>query len=286
MLPTERRRRFREHLAGNVCLQPASVFDPLSARLADALGFEIGMFAGSVASAVVLGAPDIAVLSLPELAAQAARVTRTTDISLLVDADHGYGNALGAMRTVRELEEAGVSALTLEDTALPLVYGSPGENLISTDEMVAKLRAALEARTDPQTVVVGRTHALRTHGIDEATARVKAFAATGVDAIFVVSASGRDDLRAIGEAAGGLPLMLGGADTGLTDQELAALGVRIVIRGHATLQASVKAIHDVLSNQAQGKPASEVRGLLAPSELMDVALGTAAYDRLRSDYLG
>ena len=103
MLPTERRRRFREHLAGTTCLQPASVFDPLSARLADALGFEIGMFAGSVASAVVLGAPDIAVLSLPELAAQAARITRTTDISLLVDAGGGSDNeraprSLGAGR--------------------------------------------------------------------------------------------------------------------------------------------------------------------------------------------
>src|SRR5512134_1750371 len=143
MLLSERRERYRRVLAGSVCVHPASVFDAISARLAASLGFEIGMFAGSIASATVLGAPDLVVLTLTEFADQIRRITRGSDISLMVDADHGYGNALNVMRTVEELETSGVSALTIEDTVLPLPFGGAGEGLISTAEMVRKLRGAV-----------------------------------------------------------------------------------------------------------------------------------------------
>src|SRR3954464_5747629 len=113
---TERRQRFRAVLAGNVCVHPGSVFDPMSARIAEELGFEVGMFGGSTASLTVLGAPDLIVLTLTEFANQAPRICRAVKtLPLLVDADHGYGNALSAMRTVEELEAAGISAMTLED---------------------------------------------------------------------------------------------------------------------------------------------------------------------------
>src|SRR5438552_13753184 len=121
---TDRRRRFRAILKGGRCYHPASVFDPLSARIAEDLGFEIGMFAGSTASMTVLGAPDLIVLTLSEFAAQAYRICRAGNLALLVDADHGYGNALNAKRTVEELETAGVSALSLEDTDLTRPYGT------------------------------------------------------------------------------------------------------------------------------------------------------------------
>src|SRR3954470_17724652 len=114
---TDRRRRFREILKGGRCYHPASVYDPLSARIAQELGFECGMFAGSTASLTVLGAPDLILLTLTEFADQARRIGRAArGLPLLVDADHGYGNALNAMRTVEELEAAGVAAMTLEDT--------------------------------------------------------------------------------------------------------------------------------------------------------------------------
>ncbi|HET7594321.1 MAG TPA: isocitrate lyase/phosphoenolpyruvate mutase family protein, partial [Stellaceae bacterium] len=120
---TERRRRFRAILPGQRCIRPASVFDAISARIAEDLGFEAGMFAGSVASLAVLGAPDLIVLTLSEFAGQAYRICRAGNLALLVDADHGYGNALNVMRTVQELETAGVAALTIEDTALPAGFG-------------------------------------------------------------------------------------------------------------------------------------------------------------------
>src|SRR5208282_4019634 len=124
---TDRRRRFRAVLSGTRCVHPASVFDPISARIAEDLGFEVGMLAGSVASFAVLGAPDLMVLTLSELAEQAYRICRAGNLPLLVDADHGYGNALNAKRTVEELESAGVAALTIEDTLLPASFGALGE---------------------------------------------------------------------------------------------------------------------------------------------------------------
>src|SRR5919206_989207 len=132
---TDRRERFRAVLAGPRCVHPGSVFDPLSARIAEDLGFEVGMFAGSTASLTVLGAPDLIVLTLSEFAAQAYRVNRAGNLPLLVDADHGYGNALSVKRTVEELETAGVAGLTIEDTLLPRSFGDRGETrLVSIEE--------------------------------------------------------------------------------------------------------------------------------------------------------
>ncbi len=121
---TERRERFRALLEGKACIHPASVFDPVSARIAEDLGFELGMFAGSIASLAVLGAPDQTLITLSEFAEQTHRICRAGGLPLLVDADHGYGNALNVMRTVEELETAGIAALTIEDTALPQAFGA------------------------------------------------------------------------------------------------------------------------------------------------------------------
>ncbi len=158
---TERRQRFRAILEGKDCFHPASVFDPLSARIAEDLGFELGMFAGSVASLAVLGAPDQTLITLTEFAEQAHRICRAAALPLLVDADHGYGNALNVMRTVEELETAGIAALTIEDTALPQAYGAgAAAALISLEEGAGKMQAAVAARRDPHLAIVGRTSAL------------------------------------------------------------------------------------------------------------------------------
>src|SRR6185503_13571237 len=122
---------------------------PISVRIAEDIGFEVAMFAGSVASLAVLGAPDLIVLTLTEFAEQALRINRAGTLPLLVDADHGYGNALNVKRTVEELEIAGVAALTIEDTLLPAAYGAAGKmSLISLEEGVGKMKAALAGRQD------------------------------------------------------------------------------------------------------------------------------------------
>ena len=154
---TARRERFRSVLTGDDCVHPASVFDPMSACIAENLGFEAGMLAGSVASMTVLGAPDMILLTLSEFAGQALRISRASGLPLLVDADHGYGNALNVRRTVEELEIAGVAALSIEDTDLPQPYGAGGgSSLVSIDEGVGKMRAALEGRVDAGLVIAGR----------------------------------------------------------------------------------------------------------------------------------
>src|SRR5215475_12871721 len=151
---TERRERLRAIVEGKRCVFPASVYDGISARIAGEVGFEAMMFAGSVGSFSVLAAPDLCVLTLSEFAAQALRINRAGNLPLLVDADHGYGNALNVKRTVEELETAGVAALTIEDTALPRPFGGDGAALIPIAEGVGKLRAALAGRQDPALTIV------------------------------------------------------------------------------------------------------------------------------------
>ena len=217
MNPTERRQRYRSYLAREQCIQPASIFDPISSRLAASLGFEIGMFAGSVASGVVLGAPDITVITLSEFVDQARRITRASDISLMVDSDHGYGNALNVMRTVSELEAAEVCAMSIEDTVLPTPFGEKqGASVVSLEEAVGKMKAAVAAKRDPATVVIGRCAAMSVEGIDSVVARAAAYEAAGVDALFITGLSTEPHVEAV-EAATDLPLMLGSAPAELQD---------------------------------------------------------------------
>src|SRR5215467_4591683 len=167
MRHTEQRKRLRAVFAGNQCVSPASVYDGLSARVAESVGYKLGMLAGSVASNTTLAAPDLIVLTLTEFADQVRRIMRASDLSLIVDADHGYGNALNVMRTVQELEHAGVSGLTIEDTVLPKPFGHSGsDTLTSIEEGVGKMRAAIAARSDPSLIIIGRTSALRIEGVE------------------------------------------------------------------------------------------------------------------------
>ena len=155
---TDRRQRFRAVLAGNRCVHPGSVFDPISARIAEDLGFEVGMFAGSTASLTVLGAPDLIVLTLSEFAGQAYRIGRAGNLPLMVDADHGYGNALNAKRTVEELETAGVAGLSLEDTDLP----TPSAIGISRGAVVPNgVGRSVSSRLRPATPAVSSSSTVR-----------------------------------------------------------------------------------------------------------------------------
>jgi len=265
---TARRLRFRELLAGDRCVHPASVFDPMSARIATDIGFELGMLAGSVASLTVLGAPDIIVLTLSEFADQARRIGRAADLPLLCDADHGYGNALNVMRTTEELEVAGVSGFSIEDTVLPQAHGSAGTaQLTSIEEGTGKMKAALRARVDKSLVIAGRTSAPSISGIDDAIRRAKAYQAAGVDAIFLVGVKTRAELDAVaGEIE--LPMILGGAGAELMDLEyLATRGVRVCLQGHQPFAAAVQAVYNTMRALRDGTPPGRLEGV-APDALM------------------
>jgi carboxyvinyl-carboxyphosphonate phosphorylmutase len=284
-LLSERRKQYRRLLEGNACIHPASVFDPMSARMAASLGFEVGMFAGSIASGTVLGAPDIIVLTLTEFAEQIRRITRGSDLPLMVDADHGYGNALNVMRTVEELETSGVAALMVEDTVLPQPFAGQDEGLVPVEEMLGKLRAAVAARQDPSLVVIGRTGALRRAGLAEAEKRVRAYQETGIDAIFLAGASKREEVEAMHRATR-LPLMLGGAPPALADKSfLASQGVRIALQGHHPFYAAAKAVYDTLKYLREGGAPAGLKDRVASEELLAIAMRQNDYKRWQGDYL-
>ena len=282
---TNRRERFRATLGRRRCIHPASIYDPISSRIADDLGFEAGMLAGSVASLAVLGAPDIVLLTLTEFAAQAYRVNRAGNLPLLVDADHGYGNALNVKRTVEELETAGVVGLTIEDTLLPTPYGATETRLIPIEEAVGKMRAALAGRQDPRLVIVGRTAAVTLTGIADAIARLKAYEAAGVDMLFIAGVKSRAELDAIATAVK-LPLFLGSAGRELYDIDyLSARNVRVCLQGHTPIMAAINAVHATLKALREGKPGWEFENISPPSDLMKRATRQAEYAALRSDFL-
>jgi carboxyvinyl-carboxyphosphonate phosphorylmutase len=283
---TEERRKFRAVLAGSRCLSPASVYDPLSARIAESVGYEIGMLAGSVASHTTLAAPDLIVLTLTEFADQIRRIKRASRLPLLVDADHGYGNALNVMRTVWELDHAGVSAMSIEDPVLPLRFGQAegADELVSTAEMVGKLKAAVEARGNSPVVIAGRTQALKVEGIEGTVARVKAYAATGVDAIFVVGLEKLDQLEAI-RAAAGLPTIVGSAPASLKREDLAARGARVLLQGHQPVAAAVKALREVYEHLHKGGAPADLKDKVATSQEMERLTGGESYKRWQREYL-
>src|ERR1700693_722440 len=161
----KRREALRAILSGTRCIRPGSVYDATSIRIAQDLGFELGMFGGSVASLVVLGDPDVALITLTELAEQMRRMSRAGSLPVVVDADHGYGNALNVRRTVEELETAGAAGLTIEDTLLPQAFGQAGTQLISIEEGVGKMKAAVDARGDPRLVIMARRGAASRSGL-------------------------------------------------------------------------------------------------------------------------
>ena len=282
---TDRRERYRATIAGSECIHPGSVYDAISARIAEEIGFEIGMFAGSIASFTVLGAPDLIVLTLTEFAAQAYRINRAGKLPLMVDADHGYGNALNVMRTVQELETAGVAAMCIEDTLLPKTYGEKKPSLISLEEGVGKMRAAIAAREDPSFVIVGRTSAASMTGTEDVIRRAKAYVEAGVDALFFAGGMTREQLDAISSAVK-VPLMMGGGGRELQDNDyLSSRRVRIALQGHQPFSAAVQAVYNTLKALREGTKPSDLHGV-ASAETMQRVTRAGDYKTWTEKFLG
>jgi carboxyvinyl-carboxyphosphonate phosphorylmutase len=281
----KRREALRSILTGSTCIRPGSVYDATSIRIAQDLGFEVGMFGGSVASLAVLGDPDIALITLTELAEQMRRMSRAADLPVLVDADHGYGNAMNVRRTIEELETAGAAGLTIEDTLLPQAFGQSATQLIPLAEGVGKMKAALDARGDPALVIMARTGAASISGLDDAIARAIAYEATGVDALFFTGIRMRSELEAIA-AATKLPIVLGGAPEEMTDPDyLANQRVRIALQGHAPFAAATQAVYATLKALREGLPPKNLKGL-ASSELTGRVSREADVKARLAEFLG
>jgi oxaloacetate decarboxylase len=286
---SKRRKKFRALVAGKKCVHPASVHDPLTARIAEDLGFECGMYAGSIASETVLAAPDTMVLTLTEFAEQAYRMNRAANLPIVCEVDNAYGNALNARRTVEEMENAGVVAICVEDTLAPRPYGKSTKlGFLSLEESVGKMKASLDARQDKSMIIAGRTRALAVNGLKDAIARCKAYEKAGVDAIFL---AGKKSLSDLEEVCGALkvPVFTSGvnANGDLYDiKHLSKIGVRVALQGHLPIQAAVKGIHDTLKALRSGTPPKQLKNMVASKELMDKATRATDYDRWTEAYLG
>jgi oxaloacetate decarboxylase len=270
---TDRRERLRAIIAGPRCIYPGSVFDAISARIAEDLGFEAGMFAGSIASFAVLGAPDIVMLTLTEFAQQAYRINRAGKLPLFVDADHGYGNALNVKRTVEELETAGVAGLTIEDTSLPTSYGATGATLIP-----------IAGRQDKRLLIIGRTSAMAMTGVEDTIARLKAYEDAGVDMLFMTGVKTRAQLDAVASAVK-LPLFLGSAGAELYDLDyLSARNVRVCLQGHMPFMAAVNAVHETLKALRAGTAPADIKAV-ASADLMKQVTRQADYAKWSKEFL-
>jgi carboxyvinyl-carboxyphosphonate phosphorylmutase len=283
MTPTQKRERLRAILAGPVCVSPATVFDALSSRIAERAGFEVGILSGSVSGNTLLAAPDLMLQTLTEFAAQVRRITRASNLSLVLDADTGYGNALNVMRTVQELEHAGTAALMIEDVVMPPRFGAAALEVVSTEEMLGKLRAAVAAREDRSLVLIGRTAALKVEDTERTVARVRAYAGTGVDGIFLSGLARLEQFEAI-RAAVSLPIVVGSAPN-VKRQDLAGRGVRLLLQGHQPVAAVVKALQDVYAHLHSGAPPAELKAKIASAEEMASVMKAEQYDAWRRDFL-
>jgi carboxyvinyl-carboxyphosphonate phosphorylmutase len=280
-----RREKLRSILSGQRCIHPGSVYDAISIRIAEDLGFEVGMLGGSVASLAVLGDPDITLITLTEFAEQIRRMSRAAHLPVLVDADHGYGNALNVRRTVQELDAAGAGGLTIEDTLLPQTFGEKKTQLISLEEGVGKMKAAVSGRGDPTLVILARTGAASITSLGDAIERARAYEATGVDGLFFTGIKNRAELDAIAQATQ-LPIVLGGAPEEMNDLDyLGGRRVRIALQGHAPIAAATEAVYETLKALREGTPPKNLKGLASPELTARVTRDAETKQRI-GEFLG
>ena len=267
--------RLRALLASGQTIVAPGAFDPLAARLVEEAGFPAVYMTGFGTSAALLGRPDVGLLTMTEMAGNAGRIAACVDIPVIADADTGYGNPLNVIRTVGAYEAAGVAGIHIEDQAAPKKCGHmDGKLVIPAEEMAAKIRAAAEARSDPDFVIIARTDARAVEGFEQALARARRYLEAGADVLFIEALTSEDEAGRAARAFPGVPLLFNWAEGGKTPPlslaRLQELGYRIVIFPISTLLAATAAMRAVLWEIAQaGTPAAALGSLPTFGEFLD-----------------
>jgi 2-methylisocitrate lyase-like PEP mutase family enzyme len=258
----------------------------LFARIIEDLGFECVYVTGAGIANMALGAPDIGLTTLDDIAQTVSRIADAVSLPLIVDADTGFGNAVNTWRTMKVLERAGASAIQLEDQDFPKRCGHfNGKGVIALGEMLPKIKAAADARTK-DTLIIARTDALAVEGIDAALERAQAFIEAGADMTFVEAPRDADQMRRI--AALGVPqvanIVHGGKTPPLPQGELAEMGFGIVLYANAALQAAVRASTEVLSSLKANGTLDAVHDRLASFEVRQAAVAKDKWDALEQRF--
>jgi 2,3-dimethylmalate lyase len=260
--------------SGEIIVAPGA-FDPLAARLVEEARFPAVYMTGFGTSAALIGRPDVGLLTMTEMAGNAGRIADCVDIPVIADADTGYGNPLNVIRTVAAYEAAGVAGIHLEDQVSPKKCGHlDGKQVIPAAEMAQKVRAAVEARTQPEFVIIARTDARAMEGLDAAIERARMYRDAGADVLFVEAVLNEDEAAAVADTFPGVPLLFNWAEGGKTPPiglgRLTELGYRIVIFPISTLLAATAAMRQILREIAQaGTPAAALRDLPAFGDFLE-----------------
>ncbi len=280
-------RRLRNRLHGPGLLVVPGVFDGLSARVAAAAGFD-ALYASGGAIARSAGVPDIGLLSFTEILPRLREIVDAADVPVIADADTGYGNALNVIRTVREYERLGVAGLHLEDQVHPKKCGHyAGKELVGADEMIGKLRAAQDARRDPDLVIIARTDARGVEGLEAAIWRGNLYAEAGADMIFVEAPESEDELRIIAREVRA-PLLINMFQGGLTPlvppDALEAMGYRVMIVPSDLQRAAIRAMQEAAAAIRDTGTAAGMGDRLAGFTERDALVGLARWQEREQRY--
>jgi 2-methylisocitrate lyase-like PEP mutase family enzyme len=277
----------RELVAGAGHIMPGAA-NALAARVIEAAGHKMMMVSGAAVANTYLGVPDIGLVSVTELAAHVAAVRDAVQIPILADGDTGFGNAINTRRTVQLLERAGANAIMLEDQTYPKRCGHfDGKGVIPVEEMVGKLKAAVDARVDLDLMILARTDARAIEGFEAALDRARAYREAGADFLFVEAPLSREELLTIPKAVGGVHvcnMVIGGKTPLVSRAELAEAGYAAIIYANAALQASLLAMRDVLQHLHQEGSIAGIESKLMLFAERQQVLDADKYKKLEARY--
>lgn len=282
--------RLRELIAADEILVAPGAYDAISARLIEANGFDAVYVTGAGTVNSRLGIPDNSLGSMTELLETARCIVDAVTIPVFCDIDTGFGNAVNVARTIRLYERAGVAGVHLEDQVMPKRCGHlEGKEIVPVSEMVGKIRAAVEARTDPDFVIIARTDAAAVEGVDAAVERARAYVEAGADVIFSEALTTEEEFARFAAAGVGAPLLANMTEFGktpyLTTQRFQELGFAVVIFPMAAFRSMLKGIDDTLKEiRATGTQVARLDAMKTRAELYEL-VDYPAYDELERRFV-
>lgn len=263
-------------------------FNALSARVIEDLGFEAIYVTGAGVTNMWFGMPDQGFMGLAEIADHTARIRDAVSVPLIVDADTGFGNALNVRHTVRTLERAGADCIQFEDQVAPKRCGHfSGKEVISTEEAVSKIKAAVDARRDPDLLIMARTDAAATHGFEAAVERARKFAEAGADILFVEAVTTAQEVRTLPQRLSRpqvMNMVIGGKTPIFSATELAELGYGIVLYANAALQGATAGMQKALTVLRDARQIQESSGVVTPFAERQRLVGKPEWDALEKRY--
>jgi len=281
----------RSRLAASPILVAPGVYDALTAHLAERAGFSAVYVSGAAIAYTRLGRPDIGLVAMSEVADTVALIRDRVGSHLIVDADTGYGNALNVARTVRIFERAGANAIQIEDQDFPKRCGHlDNKTLVPAQEMVGKIKAALDARHSRETLVIARSDAIAVEGFEQAMARAMSYREAGADVLFVEAPKTRDELKRIPPALKGVPVMAnmveGGKTPSLNAADLQSLGFSLVIFPGAIVRAVAHTAGEFYASLAANGTSEPFRNRMYDFDGLNDVIGTPAMIKLGKQYEG